>query len=232
MSEESPVLEAVLADDRVTRANFLSHFETEAREFASNMESAFGRWQRIDAMVRERRQPTDDYACVAAITFTSISLLIQSVQCFLGGQAMASGNLVRQSIESVAVAILCADQQSSVRRSFMAQQYSSTGALNQIRKHCKRFDLNPDGIEKLIQAKRFYDKLSHPTALTLAHGVEFGSSVSFIGAAFDPAKLDGYRGAIASIVSLSSTFPSFIANVWHQLDRWHTPEGVKGTESS
>lgn len=222
MTAESPVLEVVLADDRSTRASFLEHFEPQARQFSRNTDVALGLWRKIDAAVSEGRPPTEEYACVAAITFASINLLIQSVQCFLGGQAIASGNLVRQSIESVAVAILCADQQLSVRREFMNQKYSSTGALNQVKRQAKRLNVNGEAVETLIRAKRFYDKLSHPTALTLAHGIEFGGSVSFIGAAYDPAKLDGYTMEINSIVSLSSTFPAFIESIWRRLERWRT----------
>lgn len=221
---DTPLVEVVLADDRITRAKFLEHFEDQARHFARNMEAALTRWYAIDAFVREGRQPTADYACVAAISLAAINLLVQSVQCFLAGQPMASGNLARQSIESIAVAILSADEHLPVRRDFIEGRYSSNGALRTLRKKAPRMKIDTEAVDRLIEAKSFYDMLSHPSALTLAHGSDFRNAASTIGAAFDYEKLDGYRREIESIVALSAIFPDFIAGVHYQLHSWGTTD--------
>lgn len=219
VEEQESVQETIHAqlrsDDSEVRAEYLKHFGREARTFSSAMAAAYRRWQDFDKTVRDN----DKRAYVSALVFTGITLHILSMKLFLSGQAVASGNLLRQVIETIALALLCSGKELGVLGRLMDNNYSSKHTIRDVLRHRKRLGVN-DGIETLRRAQEFYGNYSHPTLLTIAAGMSFSESGIFVGAAFDDGKLEAYRKEANGRVSLAETFPNFVEGVIANVEKW------------
>lgn len=97
------ILTEVTSDDAEVRASFLKHFRAAVEEFADAMARAFLNWRSLDvsAAKDERR------AYVSALVYTAITLHVLSMKTFLSGLSVAAGSLMRQTLESIALALVC-----------------------------------------------------------------------------------------------------------------------------
>jgi hypothetical protein len=93
----------ITSDDAEIRSAFLSHFNDEIDNFTNAISNAFLNWRALDNEIKgdEKR------ACVSALVHTAITLHILSLKLFISGQIVAAGNLMRQVLESIALALLC-----------------------------------------------------------------------------------------------------------------------------
>jgi hypothetical protein len=97
----SDITKAITQDIPEVRERFLAHFETEIKDFVEHMILAYLKWQELESMINDDQRK----AYVAAIVFTTINLHIVSFRLFLSGYPVAAGNLERQVIETIALAI-------------------------------------------------------------------------------------------------------------------------------
>jgi hypothetical protein len=211
------LLEEIDGDAADVREMFRKHFPAVVETFVGHMTSAFVAWDSFD----RRLKGDERLSLVSALVYTSISLHVQSMKLFLSGHIVAAGNLTRQVVESIALALLCSNKQHDVLDRFMANKYSTSHAVADLRRRFKQLQLHPDAVEALEIAQDFYHRYSHPTILTLASTTEFGdASRLFIGASFDELKIDSYETEIASRLSLAEHFESFVSAVLANLAAW------------
>lgn len=211
------ILNELTSDDSEVRSEYLKLFEADAKTFADAMAQAFMKWRTFDSEVKgnERR------AHVSALVYTAITLHILSMKLFLSGQTVAAGNLFRQVIESVALALLCTGKDLDILKRFMEDKYSSTAAVRDVLRHAKKLSLKDNAVEALKNSQEFYHKFSHVTKMTIATGMSFSELGGlYVGASYDEGKVEAYTKEVRGRLSLAEVFPNFIDAVAANIAKW------------
>jgi len=140
---------------------------------------------------------------------------------------MASGNLMRQAIEGLCVAILCganrplAIQQETLVywKSIERSDPSVMGhkAVRQVEKNRETLGVTEDAVSRLRRAKEHYDQFSHPGLLGIASRVTLGEvGTVFIGGTFDEEKLEAYRTELLERIGFCRLLPNVIQKLTMQ----------------
>lgn len=207
----------ITSDDSEVRGEYLRHFEGAAKRFAVSMAKAFIKWRDFDKELKgdERR------AHVSALVHVAITLHVLSMKNFLAGQPVAAGNLFRQVLECIALALLCSGKEGDVLKRFMEDKYSSKKAIHDVLRHHKKLSLKGDTLKVMKKSQDFYHKYSHVTKMTLAAAMSFSQRGGlYVGASFDAGKLDAYKKEINLRVSLADVFPNFVDGVSANVAKW------------
>ncbi len=210
------ILKELTSDDTEVRAEYLKHFGQQLDKFADAMARAFVNWRSLDAQVKG----SDEVAYVSALTFTTFTLHILSMKLFVSGHEVAAGNLFRQVVESIALALLSSGKGLHVLERFMECKYSTNDAVRDVVRHAERLGLDKRAVDALQQAQSFYNSYSHPSHLTMGAGVSFSEKGAYVGAAFDEGKLESYAKEIRGRVGLAEAFSSFIDGVKANVAKW------------
>lgn len=207
----------VISNSDDVRAEYLANYREAASRFSLAMSQALTTWHQFDFGGGERAA---EMACVTSLTYSAITLHIQSMKLFLSGCPVAAGNLSRQVVETIALALLCSVKNLPVAQKFLADQYSARDAVRDIRLHQEELDLSPEALECLEKCQRFYHLYSHPTKMTVASYMSYSDEGLYIGAAFDEGKLAFYEKEIERRVQLADIFPELLGKVRKQLQAW------------
>jgi len=211
------ILKELTSDDSEVRSDYLKLFEADAKTFADAMAQAFMKWRTFDNEVKGNEKR----AHVSALVYTAITLHILSLKLFLSGQTVAAGNLFRQVIESIALALLCSGKDLDVLKRFMEDKYSSTAAVRDVLRHDKKLSLKGDALEALKNSREFYHKYSHVTKMTIATGMSFSEKGGlYVGASYDKGKVEAYTKEVKGRLSLAKVFPNFIDGVAANVAKW------------
>jgi hypothetical protein len=211
------ILKELTSDDSQVRRDYLELFEADTKVFADAMAQSFMKWRTFDSEVKgdERR------AYVATLVYTAITLHISSMKLFLSGQTVAAGNLFRQVIESVALALLCSGKDFDVLKRFMEDKYSSKAAFRDVLRHAPKLSLKGHALEALKNSREFYNMYSHVTKMTIATGMSFSEKGGlYVGASYYKGKIEAYRKEVNGRLSLAKVFPNFIDGVAANVARW------------
>ena len=102
-------------NDAEVRAEFLKYSESKALAFCEAMSQAFPAWRTLDAMLQqdEKRGP------VSQFVYAAVTLHILSFKLLLSGQTVAAGNLLRQVVETIALALLYSGKDLDILIRFM-----------------------------------------------------------------------------------------------------------------
>src|SRR5947207_1830766 len=128
------------SDDADVRKEYMRLFENEANEFAEHMARAVVSWQELDAAVKadEKR------GMVTALVYAAITLHVVSLKLFLSGHIVPAGNLFRQVVESMALAMLCSGKDLGVLQRFMEDKYSTNDAIRDVLRNAETLGLKQD----------------------------------------------------------------------------------------
>ena len=206
----------ITSDDADVRADYLKHFDAQAKAFSAAMARAVVSWKELDSWI----EGNADKAVVSALVHAAITLHIVSCKLMLSGHIVAAGNMFRQVLESIAVALLCSSHELTVLKRFKDGEYSSSKAVRDVVRHWEKLGLLKGAHEQLEKSQEFYGQYSHITRLTLAHFMSFSAPEVCVGAAFDPKKLDAYTKEIDGRVGLAEVFANFIAAVKTNVAKW------------
>jgi predicted lipoprotein len=206
----------VVSDDQEVRAEYLSLFEKHIEYFSDLMAKAFIKWRVLDENVKG----DDKIAYVSAFTHTAIRLHILSLKLLVSGHTVAAGNLMRQVLESIALALICAGKDIGILEKFIENRYRTNSAIRDVKRYASILGLNMEGLEALSDAQRFYHQYSHPTRLTLANGMSWSENGSYVGASFDEKKVEAYKKEVDSRIGLAEVFPNFIEAVIANVGKW------------
>jgi len=210
------IYKELTSSDSEVRAEYLALFEADVKAFAEEMAHAILVWRSLDAEVKgdEKR------AYVSALVCAAYTMHILSFKLFLSGSIVAAGNVFRQVLESIALALLCSGKDLGVLDRFMKDQYSANDAVRDVLRHRKTLQLNEDGLQVLRSSQDFYHKYSHITRLTLATIVSFSEDGTYVGSSFDNGKIDAYRKEVAGRVGLAKVFANFVLAVKANVAKW------------
>jgi len=206
----------ITSEDADARREYLARFADDVKSFSAFMDEAFMRWRSIDDNIGKN----EELGYVSGLVYTAITLQIESMQLFLSGHTVAAGNMFRQVLESIALALLCSSKGLDFLRRFIDDRYSSNNAVRDVLRNAARLGVLKDGLEVLKNAHAFYSKYSHPTKLTIASVIPLSGKGVFVGASFDEDKLFAYKKEIKGRLGLARAFPSFITAVKLNVAKW------------
>jgi ABC-type transport system involved in cytochrome bd biosynthesis fused ATPase/permease subunit len=198
------------------RLSFLEKYKDQIDRFVDNMSQAFLNWRSLDSIssINEKK------AHVSALVYSSINLHVVSMKLFLSGYSVASGNLERQTIEIIALAILCSYKNLKILDRYIQNSYSANKALRDLSKYSKNCGLNKQSTSQLIKARDHFHAHSHPSYITVGSNFSFGDQHLYLGASFDSGKIEFYNKDVASRLSLSSVFNNYIDGIKKNLLEW------------
>lgn len=235
MSDHTQIFEReLLGSPTEVMQQYLAHFENDARTFIKGLTTATNVWKQYEAAAVKREQQQEELVWSSAYFLNSINSALVSTRLFLSGYIVPSGNLARQSLESLAFGILLAFPGTGTYREWKKGHASEHKALGRLAKHAKHCGVNKVSASELDkQAKRF-DQLSHPSRLGLTtiwmppckEHPEGGWNV---GALFAEHYLEQYRQEMANRVSLTGLLANDIASAHATLikqGRIDLPDGV------
>lgn len=211
------ILTLLTCDDAAARREYLRYFATEVDDFSDATSHAFIKWRTIDVNSRENEKR----AYVSALVYMALDLHVLSLKFLLSGHLVAAGNLYRQVIESIALAILCSNKDLGILERFMRGHYSTDKSVRDVERYKKKLRLTKGGIQSLKNGQKFYARYSHPTYLTIASTMDFSEpGVIVMGATFDEGKLDAYQKEVRSRTNLAKQFPNILDGIIANLAEW------------
>jgi len=197
----------ILGEDKEVKGKFISNFEQEITEFINSIVESYQTWSKYDSSVGSDRRR----AFVAAFLFNAITNLSASMKMLIAGYTIPSGNLVRQTIESICSAILCSSEWLQFYQQVEQDKFSSKNSLNLVLKHSKKLQINRNAMLALKKLYEFYHKLSHSSSLTLAFNISIGNlGTTYIGPSFDEQKMFAYKKEATNRINLSKNITNVI----------------------
>jgi len=203
------ILAELTSDEPDVRDSYLKRYAAQIEEFGVTMANAVLAWRELDA----GSEKEEGRAYVSALVYCAITLHIQSMRLFLSGHPIAAGNLSRQVVEAIALALLCSSKQLEVLERFIEDKYSPNDAVRDLVRHYEKLGLRKDGVEVLKDAQNFFHKFSHPTKMTIAEITSFSVEGLYVGASFDDGKVVEYDKEVSGRVSLAGVFANFVEAV-------------------
>lgn len=207
----------ILSTDEDVRAEFLRRYTKELDDFSHAMAECVFAWRSIDTGVQGEPR-----ANISGLVHASITLQTLSMKQLAAGQMVAAGNAFRQVIEASCTALLCSCAQLDVLKRFMLDQYSTSHAVRDVRRHWKVLGVFEDAISPIEASQEFNHMYSHITRLTLANFISLDPQKpgAYVGSSFDEAKLHAYEKEFSSRVGFSKIFPGIVAAIRHNLGKW------------
>lgn len=212
MNTEDMIRRTIEGNDEAIKGSYTKVFSKEIDLFIKFMTTAYDKWRRVDSIISK----TEQKAYIAALAYSAINQHIISFKLFISGYWIPSGNIQRQVFESAAMALLASKIELGYLERFIQGKYSTNDAIRDVKRQYKKLSLNKDAIEILAEKYKFYHKFSHITYVTIASSISApykGTSVSFLGAVFDPGRMEIYEKEIASKVGFASILPNIIEGI-------------------
>ncbi|MBN2260293.1 MAG: hypothetical protein JW702_07095 [Clostridiales bacterium] len=188
------------------REKFIEEFKEEIKVFIKNLSKAIILYKKFESQFRETQQEQ----LVSLFVFNSFNNLINSFHLFISGYSNASGNLNRQFIESIAMAILTAKNELDFFDRFMNEgnKFPVHKSLNYVKRNIKHYKtLIKENWENLIKIHKSYNDHSHSSAFTLAtpfdHDRKDGSVI--LGPIFVELRKSLYKKEILSYIQSIDT---------------------------
>lgn len=200
----------VLEDDNEVREQFLNVFRNDVFKFIDLMGEVYKVWRKYDDTIGTNKRK----AYVSAFLFNAFNNLASSMKLYISGYSIPSGNLIRQTLESLCTAILCSKESLQYYIRVDQNKFSPQKAVNLVQKNANKLKVNKDSISVLKKSYEFYHQFSHSSLLALTHNLSLSNKGSlFIGPSFDEEKLLGYIKEIAHRLSLAEVFPNIIQGI-------------------
>lgn len=209
------IIAEITSDEPDVRSSYLKRYPEQVEGFATGMANAVLAWRDLDA----GSEKEEGRAYVSALVYCAITLHIQSMRLFLSGHPIAAGNLSRQVVEAIALALLCSSKQLTVLQRFKEDNYTHD-AVDDLLRHYEKLGLRKDGVEVLKGAQAFFHKFSHPTKMTIAAITSFSVEGLYVGASFDDGKVAEYDKEVFGRVSLAGVFANFVEAVKVNVALW------------
>ena len=209
------IITELTSDDSEVRSLYLKEFGADVDAFADAMAQAVVDWNAIDALTNGDEKK----GYVTAIAFAALTLHTTSMKLFLSGHIIAAGNMTRQVVECLTMSVLCSAKELDVLARFMEDRYSTNDAVRDVLRQADRLNLKADGLAALRSSQEFYHRYNL-SRMTLAATISFSDEGAYVGASFDPGKIEAYRKEVTGRVSLAKALPNVFQGVKAQLSAW------------
>jgi len=210
---------------------FSGRFSKEILEFAELFSEAYKKYLELNHLIKDTENRQKAY--VSGLTYLLLDNLLTSAKLFIMGYEIPSGNLMRQVIESVALAILCSLKdkiQISIKKnktkdihfytSFINHKFEAKSflALKHLDMNYDNLGINEDAINALKKSRTFYNHYSHPGGFSLASTISFEKPGKlFIGGSFDNGKMGEYKKELVQRINFCKILPNIIAGLIYRV---------------
>ena len=213
---KAKILTEITTADPEVITSFLNRYDSQVRQFSDLMAQTMIGWHGFANMLEKHEKAV----YVANIAYCAIMLHVQSMKLFLSGHIVAAGNLSRQVLEAIAMALLCSGKTLNVLDCFVADKYSTKNAVRDVLRHSKVLGLHKEALETLGKAEDFYHIFSHFSKMTVSAATSFSQDALYVGASFDDGKIKAYDAEVKNRLSLAKVFPNFVAVVLRNVGKW------------
>lgn len=210
------VYSSITQDNSEIRKSFLNHFSFDIGKFSYDMAKAFQKWKSFDDKTESDRKK----AAISGILYLAITLNISSMKLFISGNPIASGNIHRQVLESIALAFLFSDRSLDTLELFMKQKYPANKAIKDVIRHQSKLHLTKDSLNILSNSYRFYQHYNQITSNTIASFVSIADKTIHLTPNFEEDKISEYKNEIEMRVSLASIFNNIVESVIDNVSNW------------
>lgn len=207
---------AIFQDNSDIRKSFLSHFSYDIGKFSYDMAKTFEKWNSFDDSVKGNREK----AAISGILYLAITLNISSMKLFISGNPIASGNIHRQVLESIALSFLFSDKSLDTLELFLKQKYSAHEAIKDVIRHKSKLKLDKNSLDILSNSYSFYEHYYKITSNTIASFVSISDKAIHLSPEFDESKISEYKKEIVMRVSLASIFGNILKSVIDNVSNW------------
>ncbi len=223
------VVKEIFDNDQWVKDEFTANLSADILQFGAAFAESFKRFPQLDQL----SSGNDQAALVAGFMYGVFDDLLVSMKLLVAGKLTASGNLMRQAIEGIAVAILCASPERitvgkkgghekvdywQCVKSGDKRVYSHL-SVDQLGDNWTILGVRRDAIKKLKSGRAHYNRFSHPNRITMAMRMDMGESGPvFAGGNFDKAKLPAYKVEICQRASLCTILPQLIDGLIARLE--------------
>ncbi|MCG7967526.1 MAG: hypothetical protein JAY63_13080 [Candidatus Thiodiazotropha taylori] len=191
---------------------FKSEFSNEIREFSNLMSVAFKEWKRVDKILTRSKKESDAY--ISALIYAALNSHVISLKLLMIGLLVPSGNTQRYVLESISTALLMSRPSLGYSERYMHGKYKPKSSVDILVKHRGKLNLDRNGLKVLGESMKFYNKMSHPSRLSLSSTISLSDKgVLYLGGAYDTGKHIAYTKEVQSKVSLAEIFPNLIQGV-------------------
>ncbi len=206
----SMISKIVMEDNAAVRGEFLKHFDQEIAECVKSVAAAHENWQKFAATAGEHEQKN----LVSLLIYYAINSLINSLTLLVNGYIVASGNLMRHAIEAVPTAILCSKGSATYYDKFRKNRFPVHKAPERLLRRRTDFNVKKQAVERLMKARKFYHRYSHPTPLSVTSVTPLGQEGdAYLGPSFDNRKTDGYKKEFSSITGFANLLANTIDEI-------------------
>nr|WP_198980084.1 hypothetical protein [Herbaspirillum sp. ASV7] len=216
MSSAQTVYNEITLDEPSVRTEFMSRFEPDILRFASYMEVAHSLLANYQQEIME--QQSLHHQLPTAFAQAALYMHTQSMRLYMTGHMIPSGNAFRQTLEAVAMMMLCSDRALPFARDFEEGRYSTNKAITHLQRNCHRWGVNKAAIQQLAASEQFCHHFSHVSKGTLAVMIRFADQRIFVGANFDEGKLESYQNDVGNRVNFAQLYPDVFTVVRKNLE--------------
>jgi hypothetical protein len=218
------IVKELFHDNSEVLNEFSDQFSKELLEFAELFSVAYKKHLELIHLIKDTKNKQKAY--VSGLMHLLLDNLFTSVKLFIMGYEIPSGNLMRQAIESVALATLCflkdkikiktkknRSRDIHFYTSFVNHKSEAKSflALKHLEANFNNLGINKDAISALEKSKNFYNHYSHPGKLSLASTISFEKPDKlFMGGSFDKRKEEQYRKELKQRINFCKILPNII----------------------
>lgn len=211
--ESNKIKKIICSEETEAIEQFIKHFNNEMNTFIEEVTSALNQLLEISPNLNLSDDKRKAY--ISMYLFNAIKNLICSFQLLFMGYIVASGNIMRQFMESIDMAILLniseAEYEKFLRKGI---DYRVMRASDIISRHLETTQISPAAWTEWIEFEKSYNSTSHPSAFALTECMDFSSGNLIIGSCFDANKIDGYLKEINIRISAIRTLPNILQGIY------------------
>ena len=212
--EKSAIRESIAKElfetDTEVLDNFKCHFKAEIEEFIGETVNAYAEWEKWDSKINEDEQK----AYISAFIFNAINTLTISTRLFIQGYIVPSGNLVRTSMESCAMAILCSNKNLPFFEQIKNGSFKASKSVNIVESKADSLGVTKDNFTEFKKGWSFYHNYSHATLLTISAHVSFSESPQvYLGSIFDKEKAGEYKKELVGRLHMAKNVANIIKGI-------------------
>ena len=225
------IVKELFHDNSEVLNEFSGQFSKELLEFAELFSEAYKKHLELNHLIKDTENKQKAY--VSGLTYLLLDNLLTSVKLFIMGYEIPSGNLMRQVIESVALATLCSlndkiriptkhnkTKDIHFYTSFINHKSEAKSflALKYLEGNYDNLGITEDAINALKKSRTFYHGYSHPGEFSLASTISFEKPGKiFIGGSFDKGKIGQYKKELTQRVNFCKILPNIIEGLIYRV---------------
>ncbi len=224
LARPDEIIKELFNDNSEILNKFAGRFSEEILEFAELFSKAYKSFLELVLLTEDTENEQKEY--VSRLTSLLLDNLMMSVKLFIFGYQIPSGNLMRQVLESVALAILCSLNDKitiSVKKNKPKEihfytrfvnngsEAKSSLALKYLEDNSEKIGINKNAIDTLKEIRSIYHHFSHPGELSLSVMQSFEKpGKMYVCGSFDEGKIDQYKKDLLQRIEFCKRLPNII----------------------